>query len=173
MASQWEDVGRAATELLDLLRPWERLTPEQRSAASRLTLALATADPEPHPALGAAPREGEGGPGREERYWLKGKVGAAIRHLRDVEDFYRVTRGGLPGSRNEILADRARAIHEQLTADILNGKTTEPTVLERARLERDGAVMALGKAILAPPGSDLAGLLAQVRRDLGVVPPAE
>jgi hypothetical protein len=73
-----------------------------------------------------------GGPGHEEKYWLKHKLYASIRHLRDVEDYYRL-KGGLREGFNLIRADRARSIYEQITEDFLNGKRDVPTMRERAK----------------------------------------
>lgn len=85
----------------------------------------------------------EGGPGKEETYWLRGKLRAAITHLRDVEDYYRV-QGGLPLGFNMIRADRARDLYEAITEDFVNGKRDRPT---RAELER--AVGRLEEALRA------------------------
>lgn len=72
----------------------------------------------------------EGGPGHEERYWLRAKLDGAIQHLRDIEDFYRL-RGGLPESYNMARADRARSLYEQITEDFVNGKLGTPTLKEQ------------------------------------------
>jgi len=72
-----------------------------------------------------------GGPGHEEQYWLNQKLKASIRHLRDIEDYYRL-RGGTPRSPNMIRADRARSLYEQISDDFLNGKRNVPTMRERA-----------------------------------------
>lgn len=79
--------------------------------------------------LGPAPSDA-GGPGHEEQYWQRRKLDAAIRHLRDIEDYYR-TRGGLPEGFNMIRADRARAIYEQISDDYLNGNAKRPTLAQR------------------------------------------
>lgn len=73
----------------------------------------------------------EGGPGKEETYWLRVKLDACVQHLRDIEDFYRI-RGGLPESFNTIRADRARSLYEQISEDFISGKVTVPTMRERA-----------------------------------------
>lgn len=73
----------------------------------------------------------EGGPGNEEHYWMRAKLGAAIMHLRDLEDFYRL-RGGTPAGFNQVRADRARQLYEAITEDFLNGSMTRPTTRERA-----------------------------------------
>ena len=80
--------------------------------------------------LGAHPSEA-GGPSKEEAYWQRRKLDAAIRHLRDIEDHFRLG-AGTPESPNMIRADRARAIYEQISDDYLNGKTYRPTMKERA-----------------------------------------
>lgn len=73
----------------------------------------------------------EGGTGREEQYWMRAKCDAAITHLRDMEDYFRL-RGGLPEGFNMLRADRARQLHEAISAYLLNGKRGVPTVRERA-----------------------------------------
>ena len=73
----------------------------------------------------------EGGPGKEDSYWLQQKLNAAIRHLRDIEDEFRCRRG-VPEGFNMIRADRARSIYEQITDDFLNGKRDVLTMKERA-----------------------------------------
>lgn len=74
----------------------------------------------------------DGGPGREDTYWLRTKLQAAIQHLRDVEDYYRFL-GGEPQGFNMIRADRARDLYETILEDFVNGKISRPT---RAELER-------------------------------------
>jgi len=81
--------------------------------------------------LAAGPTN-EGGPGHEQTYWLRSKLRAAIMHLRDVEDYYRML-GGRPESHNQARADRARDIYEQITEDFVNGKLSVPSV----KAERD------------------------------------
>ena len=95
--------------------------------------------------LGAVPAEDTS---KAETYWQRQKLDSAIRHLRDIEDFYR-TRGGLGMSRNQVRADRARAIYEQITDDYLNGKMTRPTLKEHA------ATLEAEVARLTAPGSVL------------------
>jgi hypothetical protein len=80
--------------------------------------------------LGAVPDE-SGGPGREETYWLRRKLRAAVTHLRDLEDYYRFL-GGLPEGFNMLRADRARDLHQRITEDFINGKRGIET---RAELE--------------------------------------
>lgn len=80
--------------------------------------------------LGSEPSEA-GGPGKEEAYWQRRKLDAAIRHMRDLEDYFRLA-GGTDDSPNMIRADRVRAIYEQISDDYLNGKTYRPTMKERA-----------------------------------------
>jgi hypothetical protein len=87
--------------------------------------------------LGPVP-DRSGGPGHEERYWLKRKLNESIRHLRDIEDYYRMI-GGTPRSFNMIRADRARSLYEQISDDFLNGRSMQPTMRERA----EGAEYAL------------------------------
>jgi hypothetical protein len=72
----------------------------------------------------------EGGPGHEEQFWMRVKTRAAITHLRDMEDYFRL-RGGLPEGFNMVRADRLRQLHEAITADFLNGKLTAPTTRDR------------------------------------------
>lgn len=74
----------------------------------------------------------EGGPGKEEECWLQAKLKACIRDLRDIEDYYRLERGGSEDSPNMVRADRARQLYEAIGEDFLNGKLTRPTVRERA-----------------------------------------
>ena len=80
--------------------------------------------------LGKEPSEA-GGPTHEESYWQRRKLDAAIRHMRDLEDYFRLA-GGVDESPNMIRADRIRAIYEQISDDYLNGKTYRPTMKERA-----------------------------------------
>lgn len=80
--------------------------------------------------LGPVP-DRSGGPGHEEVYWLRRKLNESIKHLRDIEDYYRI-KGGTPRSYNMIRADRARSLYEQISEDFLNGKTNRPTMRERA-----------------------------------------
>jgi len=87
--------------------------------------------------LGPVP-DSSGGPGKEEVYWLKRKLNESIRHLRDIEDYYRM-KSGTPVSFNMIRADRARSLYEQISEDFLNGKINQPTMRERA----EGAEYAL------------------------------
>lgn len=73
----------------------------------------------------------EGGPGKEETYWLRNKLRSAVVHLRDIEDYY-IVRGGTPESPNVQRARRARGIYEQISEDYINGKLGTPTMRERA-----------------------------------------
>lgn len=88
--------------------------------------------------IGAVPTD-EGGPGKEETYWLRRKLDASIQHLRDIEDYYRL-RGGTPESFNAVRAERARDLYEHILADFVNGKLTEPTRYDALEAERDRAV---------------------------------
>lgn len=82
--------------------------------------------------LGITPTEA-GGPGHELAYWQRRKLDAAIRHLRDLEDYFRL-RGDetYADSPNMRRADRARGIYEQISDDYLNGRSSAPTMRERA-----------------------------------------
>jgi len=80
--------------------------------------------------LGPVP-DSSGGSGHEEQYWLKRKLNESIRHLRDIEDYYRL-RSGTPRSYNMERANRARSLYEQISEDFLNGKIRQPTMRERA-----------------------------------------
>ena len=71
----------------------------------------------------------QGDPTYTEEHWIRMKVDAAIRQLRDLEDAFRPS--GEPGSFNEQRANRARDIYEQLTSDFLNGKINRPTIAQR------------------------------------------
>lgn len=61
------------------------------------------------------------GAGEGRRNWLVFKVGKAMIHLRDAEDFARFKMPAWP------TADRIRVIHQRLTDDVLNGSTSRPT----------------------------------------------
>ena len=53
--------------------------------------------------------------------------------MRDTfADYYRVELGGEPDSPNMLRADRARSLYEQISDDFLNGRSTVPTMRERA-----------------------------------------
>ncbi len=110
---------------------WREIT-RARAAEAALTEARDAQRPVP---------TGEGGPGKEEQYWMRAKTRAAITHLRDMEDYFRL-QGGTPESFNQVRADRARQLYEAITADFLNGKMTRPTVRE----ERDSLAAALEQA---------------------------
>ena len=49
-------------------------------------------------------------------HWLRQRLNAAMRHLRDAEDYARMQMPAWP------TADRIRDIHEQLTFDVINGR---------------------------------------------------
>lgn len=66
-------------------------------------------------------------PGEDFRYRLTQKLDAAVRALRDAEDIARVEYPDLPA------ADRVRSIYEQVTADLLEGKTNVPPIARRLR----------------------------------------
>jgi len=76
---------------------------------------------------GRAPSD-EGGPGNEETYWLRQKLQASIVHLRDIEDYFRLS--DTPRSMDR--ADRARSLYEQISEDFVNGKTNRLTMRQRA-----------------------------------------
>src|SRR4051812_40053424 len=94
--------------------------------------------------LGPRPTR-EGGPGKEEAYWLKQKLYESIRHLRDIEDYFR-ERGGTPDSPNMDRADRARSLYEQISDDFLNGRRDVPTMRQRAEAA-EAAVLVLLRAL--------------------------
>ena len=85
-----------------------------------------------------------------DRRWIRAKTQAAIVHLRDLEDWAILYFGGrneretdeayavrLEGAPAMILARRSRECYEHISADIKNGRTTEPSQVERAQAERD------------------------------------
>ncbi len=81
----------------------------------------------------------ECGPGQGKADWLRRKLDAAVRHLREIEDFNRIgdfPPGTYEGSFQEAQADRARSIYEQITSDFYEGKLGQPTM----RQERDAAL---------------------------------
>lgn len=78
--------------------------------------------------LGQYPHEDAGGT-THEREWLTQKLQAAVRHLRDLEDYYRVQ----PNELAQLRADRARACHEVITVDFLRGNVNAPTLYEAAK----------------------------------------
>lgn len=59
------------------------------------------------------------------RYDLLQRLNRAVRWLREAEDIARLEMPALP------TADRIREIYEQVTEDVLNGKTTVPPLRER------------------------------------------
>jgi len=77
--------------------------------------------------IGRVPSD-EGGPGNEETYWLRQKLQASIVHLRDIEDYFRMS--GTPRSMDR--ADRARSLYEQISEDFVNGKIGSLTMRQRA-----------------------------------------
>jgi len=77
--------------------------------------------------IGRVPSD-EGGPGHEEAYWLRQKLQASIVHLRDIEDYLRMS--GTPRSMER--ADRARSLYEQISEDFVNGKIDRLTMRQRA-----------------------------------------
>jgi hypothetical protein len=84
-------------------------------------------------------------------YDLRQRFNRAVRWLRDAEDIARIEMPAWP------TADRIRDIYEQITDDLLNGKTTVPPLRQRladaeaeiARLEAAGLTVAERKALLA------------------------
>jgi len=87
--------------------------------------------------IGRVPSD-EGGPGHEETYWLRQKLQASIVHLRDIEDYFRMS--GTPRSMDR--ADRARSLYEQISEDFVNGKTNRLTMRQRAEVaEADNRAM--------------------------------
>jgi hypothetical protein len=60
-------------------------------------------------------------------YDLRQRLNRAVRWLRDAEDIARIEMPAWP------TADRIRDIYEQISEDVLNGKTTKPPLLERLR----------------------------------------
>jgi len=87
--------------------------------------------------IGRVPSD-EGGPGHEETYWLRQKLQASIVHLRDIEDYFRMS--GTPRSMDR--ADRARSLYEQISDDFVNGKTNRLTMRQRAEVaEADNRAM--------------------------------
>ncbi len=57
---------------------------------------------------------------------LRQRLNRSVRWLREAEDIARVEMPGWP------TADRIRAIYEQITEDVLNGRTSVPALRERA-----------------------------------------
>ena len=87
--------------------------------------------------IGRVPSD-EGGPGHEEAYWLRQKLQASIVHLRDIEDYLRMS--GTPRSMDR--ADRARSLYEQISEDFVNGKIDRLTMRQRAEAaEADNRAM--------------------------------
>jgi len=87
--------------------------------------------------IGRVPSD-EGGPGHEEAYWLRQKLQASIVHLRDIEDYFRMS--GTPRSMDR--ADRARSLYEQISEDFVNGKIDRLTMRQRAEAaEADNRAM--------------------------------
>ncbi len=115
-------------------------------------------------ALGPVPTDA-GGPGREETYWLRQKVDAAIRHLRDIEDYYRVKPSLHPQSFNAVRADRARQLYEAIIVDFREGKMTRPTRAERL------AALAADNERLERERDELLDLLRGWVRQIGVISP--
>ena len=62
-------------------------------------------------------------------YELRQHLRKANRHLRDAEDLARLNPGLWPDRYG--LADRIRSIHEQVTEDLMDGRTYIPPLLER------------------------------------------
>lgn len=60
-------------------------------------------------------------------YDLRQRLNRAIQWLREAEDIARIEMPASP------TADRIRDIYEQITEDVLNGKTTRPPLLQRLR----------------------------------------
>ena len=60
----------------------------------------------------------------DDRYRLMQHLNRGMRALRDAEDFARLNRPGWP------TADRIRGIHQQLTDDVIRGKTTVPSLID-------------------------------------------
>jgi hypothetical protein len=60
-------------------------------------------------------------------YDLRQRLNHAIQWLREAEDIARIEMPAWP------TADRIRDIYEQITEDVLNGKTTQPPLLQRLR----------------------------------------
>jgi hypothetical protein len=67
----------------------------------------------------------ESNPGETLRYRLAQHLNAAVRQLRDAEDIARMEMPRYP------TADRIREIYEQVSADVLNGKTGVPPLAQR------------------------------------------
>jgi hypothetical protein len=61
------------------------------------------------------------------RYELKQRLNKAVRYLREAEDMARIEQPAWP------TADRIRTIYEQVSEDILNGRTTVPPIAQRLR----------------------------------------
>jgi len=118
-------VGTHPTRKEDAYRALDALVAERDEA--QLRASINGLGSEPWRRLGLAEA---GGPGKEEAYWQRRKLDAAIRHMRDLEDYFRLA-GGTDDSPNMIRADRVRAIYEQISDDYLNGKTYRP-MKERA-----------------------------------------
>jgi hypothetical protein len=60
-------------------------------------------------------------------YRLRQHLNRAVRELRAAEDIARIEMPAWP------TADRIRDIYEQVSEDVLNGKTTKPPLLQRLR----------------------------------------
>jgi len=99
--------------------------------------------------IGRVPND-EGGPGHEEAYWLRQKLQASIVHLRDIEDYLRMS--GTPRSMDR--ADRARSLYEQISADFVNGKIDRLTMRQRAeRAEQELVHTGRGKEAPGEPST--------------------
>ncbi len=76
----------------------------------------------------------EFGAGQGKEDWLRRKLNAVVRHLRDIEDYNRIwdyPAEQYEGSFEEAQADRARSIYEQITSDFFEGKLGEPTMKQQ------------------------------------------
>ena len=73
-------------------------------------------------------------------YELRQHLNKANRELRDAEDLARLNPGLWPERHG--LADRVRSIHEQVTEDLMNGRTYTPPLLQRLAIAEDNLKLA-------------------------------
>lgn len=114
-------VGATPEELAEVLAERDALRAERDEAVARAGRAWQTAETrdEPEVSVHEVPSD------HAEAYDLRLRLKRAIRWLRDAEDIARVNKPAWP------TADRIRSIYEQITEDVLNGRTSLPSVLER------------------------------------------
>jgi hypothetical protein len=88
----------------------------------------------------------EARPGETVYYRLRQHLNAAVRQLRDAEDIARME---MPATMPT--ADRIRSIYEQISEDVLNGKTNRPPLLQQLR-ESEARCSRLAAALMDDHG---------------------